>query len=49
MLDYCLQVHLQTRSVTASEYISEFTRMSFLGAPEIALKHRLQPVQIYRV
>jgi len=49
MLDYRLQVHLQTHSITASEYISEFTRSSFSGAPQIALKHRLQPVQIYRV
>jgi len=48
-LDYRLQVHLQIRSITALEYISEFTRSSFTGAPRIALKHRLQPVQIYRV
>jgi len=47
--DHGLQVHLQTRSITASEGISEFTRWSFSGAPRIALKHRLQPVQIYRV
>jgi len=45
-LDYRLQVHLQTGSITASEYISKFTRSSFSGAPRIALKHRLQPVQI---
>jgi hypothetical protein len=47
--DHGLQVHLQTRSITASECISEFTRSSFSGAPRIALKHRLQPVQIYCV
>ena len=45
-LDYRLQVHLQSRSITASEYISEFTRSSFSGTPRIALKLRLQPVQI---
>jgi len=45
-LDYRLQVHLQAHSIAASEYISEFTRSSFLGAPQIAFKHRLQPVQI---
>jgi len=44
-----LQVHLQTCSVTASECISDFTRSSSSGAPPIALKHRLQPVQIYFV
>jgi len=48
-LDYCLQVRLQTRWITFSERISEFTPSSFSGAPRIALKHRLQPVQIYRV
>jgi len=48
-LDYGLQVHLKTRSIMASECISEFTRSSFSGAPRIALKHRLQPVQICRV
>jgi hypothetical protein len=47
--DHGLQVHLQTRSITTSEDISEFTRSSFSGAPQIALKHRLQPVQIYHV
>jgi len=45
-LDYRLQVHLQSRSITASEYISEFTRSSFSDAPRIAPKHHLQPVQI---
>jgi len=44
-----LQVHLQTGSIVASECFSEFTRSSFSGAPRIPLKHRLQPVQIYRV
>jgi len=44
-----LQVHLQTRSITASEWIPEFTQSSFSGAPRIALKHRLQSVQIYPV
>jgi len=48
-LDCGLQVHLQTRSITASKCISEVTRSSFSGATRIALKHRLQPVQIYRV
>jgi len=48
-LDNGLQVHLQTHPITASECISEFTRSSFSGAPRIALKHCLQPVQIYRV
>jgi len=43
------QVHRTTRSFTASEGISEFTQSSFSGAPRIALKHRLQPVQIYSV
>jgi len=44
-----LQWHLQTRSITASECMSEFTWSSFSGAPLIALKHPLQPVQIYCV
>jgi hypothetical protein len=48
-LDYRLLVHLQTRSITASECISEFTQSSFSGEPRIALKHCLQPVQIYCV
>ena len=48
-LDYRLQVHLQSRSITALECISEFTRSSFSGAPRIALKRRLQPIQIYSV
>jgi len=48
-LDYPVQVHQHTRSITAAEYFSEFTRSSFSGAPRIVLKHRLQPVQIYRV
>ena len=48
-LDYGLQVHLQSCLITALEYISVFTRSSFSGAPWIALKLRLQPVQIYCV
>jgi len=48
-LDYRLQVHLQSRSIMATECSSEFTRSSFSGAPRIALKRRLQPIQIYRV
>jgi len=49
MLDYGLQVHLQTCSTKALECISEFTWSSFSGTLQIALKHRLQPVQIYCV
>jgi len=48
-LEYRLQVHLQSCSITALECISEFTRLSFSGAPRIALKCRLQAIQIYRV
>ena len=48
-LDYPLQVHLQTCSIMALECISEFPQSSFWGAPRIALKHCLQPVQIYGV
>jgi hypothetical protein len=44
-----LQVLLETRSITASECISAFTRSTISGAPRIAVKHRLQPVQICRV
>jgi len=44
-----LQVHVQIHSITSSECISEFTHLSFPGAPQIALKHCLHPVQIYRV
>ena len=43
------QVHLQTRSITSQECITEFTRLSISGTPQIALKHRLQPVQTYPV
>ena len=43
------KVHLQIRSTTGLECISEFTRLSFSRALRIALKHCLQPVQIYRV
>ena len=38
-LDYRLQVPLQSRSITASEYISEFTRSSFSGAPRISVMY----------
>jgi len=48
-LDYRLQVHLQTCMITPSECISEFTQSLFTCAPQIALMHRLQPVQLYRV
>jgi len=48
-LEYCLQVHLPTHSIMPSECISELTWLSVSGAPRIALEHRLQPVQIYRV
>ena len=47
--DSGLQVRLQTCSITISPCISMFTYSSFWGAPPIAPKHRLQPVQIYRV
>ena len=47
-LDYPLQVHLLTRSFTASECICQFTWARSSCAPWIALKHHLQPVQIYR-
>jgi len=43
------QLHLHTCMITASECISEVTGMSSSGAPKIALKRCLQPVQIYRV
>jgi len=49
MLDYRLEVHLQTYSFTTSECICEFIPLSLSGAPRIAPKHHLQPVQIYRV
>jgi len=49
ILNYLLQVHPQTRMIMVSEWISEFTRPSFSGAPWIALKHRLQAVQICHV
>jgi len=48
-LHHGLQVNLPTHSITVSKCISEFTQSSFSGAPQIALKHLLQPVQIYRV
>jgi len=37
--DHGLQVHLQTRSTTPSKSISDFTRSSRSGTPQIALKH----------
>jgi len=46
---YGIQVHLQVSVIRASECMSEFTWLSFTGTPEIALKHRLQPVQIHHV
>jgi len=42
-------VHRQTHSITASECISKFSRLSFSDVSQIALKHHLQPVQIYHV
>jgi len=48
-LDLSLQLYLETCSLTASECISEFTRLLFSGAPEVDFKHRLQPVQVYRL
>jgi len=45
----CLPVHLQTSLNTSSKSISEFAWSSSTGAPQIALKHRLQPVKIYCV
>ena len=48
-LDLGLQEHLQTCSIRTSKCISEFTWSSCSGAPGIPLKHRLQPVLIYRV
>jgi hypothetical protein len=47
--DHSLQVHLETCSITASEFITQFTQPSLSYALPIALKHRLQPVQIYCV
>ena len=48
-LDLALQVHLQSCAIMASKCFSEITQSSSFGAPRIALKYRLQPVQIYRV
>jgi len=45
--NYCPQLNLQTCSITASKCISEFARSSSSGAPQIAQRHLLQPVQIY--
>ena len=47
--DYGFQVHFHTRSLKALECIFQFTRSSFSGAPRIALKQHLQPIQKYRV
>jgi len=41
--DRGLQVLLQTRSITAAEYISELTRSSSPGGSRFALKYHLQP------
>jgi len=48
-LNLGLEVHFQTRLITSSQCISVFTWSSCSDTPGIALKHRLQPVQIYRV
>jgi hypothetical protein len=48
-LDHGLQLHHQTRSIRARQCIPVFTRSSFSGAPQIAVRHSLRPVQIYRV
>jgi hypothetical protein len=45
----CDLTHLQTCLIMSLECISEFTRSSFSGASGIALKHLLQPVQLYCV
>jgi len=41
--------HLYVHTRMASNCVSMFTRSSSAGAPQIPLKHLLQPVQIYRV
>ena len=46
LLNYRQNVRLSTRSITALQGISEFTRLSYSGAPRIALISRLLPVQI---
>jgi len=48
-LNHCPQLHLQTRLFMALGCMFEFTRLSFSGATCIALKNRLQPVQINHV
>jgi len=48
-LDYRLEVHHHTRSIVASQCISECCWSSCWSALRIALKNRLQPVQIYCV
>jgi len=45
--DFGLQVHLHTWSMTAGKCDSKFSSVSSLAAPWIALKHRLQPGEIY--
>jgi len=47
--DHALPVHFETHLITASKSISELTGSSVSGAPWIALKQCLQPIQIYRV
>jgi hypothetical protein len=44
-----LNYGFKVRTITASKCISKLARSSISGAPWIALMHRLQPVQIYRV
>jgi len=48
--NYCLQVQPQTRLITVSECISEFTRSSFSGTPRICSQPPcLRPDPIYCV
>ena len=42
-------VHLSVHTMTTSKSISGLTQLSSSGAPRFALKHHLQPAQIYRV
>jgi len=44
-----VEVHLHTRSITASKCISKSTQSTSPGAPQISVKHHLQPVQTYYV
>jgi len=48
-VDDTLPLLLHTRLIMASQCISEITRSSTSGTPRTALKHRQQPVLIYRV